>query len=198
MAARAATMRSHIASTRAWKSCPALAAGRFVLGGQDVDPERRVGAAAHVAVVALLQAGIERDRRAGRRVHPLGGHHGAAQIARQDRRDTLGREPPGEPLGLRRCRARSAPTSGVCTMRAAFESVSPWRMRKITGSISPQSHGDTNRMGRGVRARCPLSVVRCALFDIPFQSPNERTTDNGQRPLDSPSRERTTSHPCPP
>ena len=74
-------MRAQTASTRAWKAGPGLAAGRLVVGREDVDAERGVRRAADVAVVALGQIAVDGQGHARRVAQRLGRLERAAGVA---------------------------------------------------------------------------------------------------------------------
>ena len=80
---------------------PRLAVWRRIVRLEHVEPEIGVRGAADVAEAPLVEQRVERERCAGRAREVLRGRAGAGEVARDDLRDALDREPLREPLRLR-------------------------------------------------------------------------------------------------
>ena len=101
VAAASARTASQARSTRAWKTSQRLAIGRRVVGREEVEAEVVIGGAADVAEVPLLQQRVEGERGAGGAPQPLGGAGGAREVAGDDARDAVARQPARQRLRLR-------------------------------------------------------------------------------------------------
>jgi hypothetical protein len=100
VAAASSCTRAHARSTRAWNAGHVSPFGG-VVRREHVESELGVGRASEIAEVPLLEQRVERERNAGHVVKALGGGRGAGEVARDDVRDTVVREPASQPLGLR-------------------------------------------------------------------------------------------------
>ena len=106
MAAASARTASQARSTRAWKTSQRLAVGRREIRREEVQAEIVIGGAADIAEVPLLQQRVEGERGAGGALQPLGGADGAREVAGDDARDALARQPARQRLRLRLAASR--------------------------------------------------------------------------------------------
>src|SRR5207244_6244864 len=79
---------------------PAFPVRRRVARGEHVEAQLRVGRAADVAEVALLEEGVIAHGGAGGAPQVVGRGDRSRKIAREDAGDALSLEAPGQPLGL--------------------------------------------------------------------------------------------------